>query len=158
MARRAAAPDAAKPLGDRIEFLKINELRLDPKNPRLPKSVQGKGQEAILKFIVENYEPIIVGRVDQTTVRLLVCSPVGRSGEASVEAPTAGRVLVAQMPVNRSHYKDPGQSSRCASSRPRAMEKPEEGRIGVHLVALVPAQGRHTATAVGFFFETGPAP
>lgn len=64
MARRAAsAPNASKPLGDRIEFLKINQLRLDPKNPRLPKSNQNKGQEAILKFIAENYEPIIVGRL-----------------------------------------------------------------------------------------------
>jgi hypothetical protein len=63
VARRAApAPDVSKPLGDRIEFLKINQLRLDAKNPRLPKSIQSQGQEAILKFIAENYEPIIVGR------------------------------------------------------------------------------------------------
>jgi hypothetical protein len=57
---RDAAP--SKPLGDRIEFLKISQLRLDAKNPRLPKSVQGRGQEAILQHIAENYEPIIVGR------------------------------------------------------------------------------------------------
>jgi hypothetical protein len=62
MARRASASDAAKPLGDRIEFLKITQLRLDPQNPRLPKRIQGKGQHAMLKFIAENYEPIIVGR------------------------------------------------------------------------------------------------
>jgi ParB-like nuclease domain len=63
VARRASAlPDVSKPLGDRIEFLKISQLRLDPKNPRLPKGLRSQGQEAILKFIAENYEPIIVGR------------------------------------------------------------------------------------------------
>lgn len=59
---RTPTADAAKPLGDRIEFLKISQLRLDPKNPRLPRSIQGKGQDAILKYIAGNYEPIIVGR------------------------------------------------------------------------------------------------
>jgi hypothetical protein len=51
-----------KPLGDRIDFVPLETLELDPKNPRLPDSVRGQGQEAILLFIEQNYRPILIGR------------------------------------------------------------------------------------------------
>jgi hypothetical protein len=49
-------------IADRIDRLQIDQLELDPENPRLPLSAQGADQQTILEFMVSRYEPIVIGR------------------------------------------------------------------------------------------------
>jgi hypothetical protein len=42
--------------------LPLDVLRLDPQNPRLPEDLDGADQETLRRFIIDNYEPLTVGR------------------------------------------------------------------------------------------------
>jgi hypothetical protein len=53
----------AEGIADKYEFVNdLGTLKLDPKNPRLPKTLRSASQEELLKHIENQYEPILVGR------------------------------------------------------------------------------------------------
>jgi hypothetical protein len=49
-------------IADRIEYVKLNNLLLDPENPRLGRSLSDRSQEEMLRYIERRYDPIIVAR------------------------------------------------------------------------------------------------
>src|SRR5713101_8279997 len=49
-------------IADRIEYVKLDKLLIDPDNPRLGKGLTEKTQEAMLRYIEARFEPILVGR------------------------------------------------------------------------------------------------
>ena len=49
-------------IADRIEYVKLDKLRLDPDNPRLGKALADRTQEGMLRYIEARFEPILVGR------------------------------------------------------------------------------------------------
>jgi hypothetical protein len=64
VARRGTSTetDSAPQLADQIEFAQIDQLLLDPQNPRLTPDLQGASQDKLLQYIEARYEPIVVGR------------------------------------------------------------------------------------------------
>ena len=49
-------------IADRIEYVRLEQLLLDPENPRLPSSLEDRSQDAMLQYIEKTYEPILIGR------------------------------------------------------------------------------------------------
>ena len=49
-------------IADRIEYVRLDRLLLDPENPRLPSGLEDRSQDAMLKYIERTYEPILIGR------------------------------------------------------------------------------------------------
>jgi hypothetical protein len=49
-------------IADRIEYVKLDRLLLDPENPRLGRSLSDRTQDEMMRYIERRYEPIIVAR------------------------------------------------------------------------------------------------
>lgn len=49
-------------IADKIEYVKLDRLLLDPENPRLGRSLADRSQEEMLRYIERRYDPITVAR------------------------------------------------------------------------------------------------